>query len=402
MLHEHHRGPVAALCYGPHGCYYGDFTASIYYPVVVASLWHWTGNLDLVKAYLEPARRAIAWADAYGDPDGDGLYEYATTSEQGERNQGWKDSNDAIVYPDGTLVAPPLGTCEMQAFAYVSKLALSELLFWTGEIEAARRLFQQARELRGRFNDRFWMEDERYVAMALDRDKHLVRSIASDPGHCLASGILDDERVPAVAARLMSPEMFSGWGVRTLSSGHPAYDPLSYHRGTIWPVENAVFALGFARYGLYDELHALSKAQFEAAGLFELCRLPETFGGHPRDEGHPFPGLYPRANWPQAWSASAVFCMIQAIVGAVPYAPLHLLLIDPHLPAWLPQLELRNLCVGGAAVDLSFRRSPDGRTEFTVLDKRGTLHVVRQPSPQSLTADWSERVRDVLSSLHRG
>ncbi len=398
MLHEHHTGPLAALQYGPHERYYGDVTTSIYYPVVVASLWHWTGDRELVRPFVGPARDALAWADrcALGPH---GFYEYRTRSEQGEKNQGWKDSDDAIVYEDGSQVRDPLGTCEMQAFVYAAKVAMSELLFWLGDLDDSRAYFEQARDLKRRFNERFWMQDERYVAMAIDHDGRLARSIASDPGHCVAAGIVDDDRVPAVAARMMSPDLFSGWGVRTLAASHPAYDPFAYHRGTVWPVENAVFALGFARYGLHAHVHTLCKAQFEAASLFDGCRLPETFGGHPRDDEHPFPGLYPKANWPQAWSASAPFAMLEALLGIVPYAPLHALLLDPHLPAWLPSVIVRNVRVGDASVDLRFVRGLSGRTHYEVLRREGLIHVLRQPSPQSLTAGWGERFRDAVATL---
>ena len=398
MLHEHHRGPLAALRFGPHERYYGDVTSSFYYPVVVGALWHWTGELDRVRPFVRPALDALAWADGCARRE-DGFYVYRTRSEQGEKNQGWKDSGDAIVHADGTQVSDPLGTCEMQAFVYAAKMAMSEVLFWLGEVRQARALFSEAQTLKRRFNESFWMDEERYIAMAVGPDGRLVRSVASDPGHCIAAGIVDSERVAEVAARLMRPDLFSGWGIRTLSALHPAYDPFAYHRGTVWPVENAVFALGFARYGLHAEMHTLCKAQFEAARLFEAFRLPETFAGHPRDPEHPFPGLYPKADWPQAWSASAVLAMLQAMLGIVAYAPLHALLIDPHLPEWLPSVTLNNLRVGAARVDLRFLRRPNGRTDYEVLSRDGTVHVLRQPSPQSLTAGWAERVRDAVGSL---
>jgi hypothetical protein len=193
--------------------------------------------------------------------------------------------------------------------------------------------------------------------------------------------------------------MFSGWGVRTLSSRHPAYNPYSYHRGSVWPVEHGSFALGFLRYGLHDHVARLCRAQFEAAALFDFYRLPELFTGHPRDGAHPFPAHYPHANSPQAWSASAVWSMVQAMLGLYPYAPLHLLLVDPHLPEWLPDLTIRHLHVGKAEIDLRFFRRPGGDTTYEILNQRGSLHLVRQPSPWSLTATFGERLVDALSSL---
>jgi glycogen debranching enzyme len=205
-----------------------------------------------------------------------------------------------------------------------------------------------------------------------------------------------------VADRLLPADMFSGWGVRTLSSSHPAYNPYSYHRGSIWPVEQATFALGFMRYGLHDHVQRIARAFFEAASLFELHRLPEVFSGHPRDERHPFPALYPRANWPQAWSASAAFLMVQALLGIYPYAPLATLFVDPHLPVWLPEVTVEGLRVGGATATLRFFRRADGRSDYRVVAVEGRLHVLRQPSPWSITATRGERFRDFVESLLPG
>lgn len=399
IVHELHTNPLSVLNFDPHSRYYGSVTGAIYFGVVVAGLWHWTGDKELVRPLVQTALKGLQWADKYGDIDGDGFCEYLTRSEQGEKNQGWKDSGDAIVYEDGTQVPDPLGTCEMQAFIYASKMHLSEVLWWLGEVELAEKLFHQAEELKKRFNEAFWMEDENYIALGLDSQKRQIRSIASDPGHCLASGIVDQSMAERVGQRLMQEDLFSGWGVRTLSARHPAFNPYAYHRGTVWPVENAVFALAFARYGLHNLMHRLCAAQFEACGLFDYYRLPEVFAGHQRDQQHPFPAIYPRSNWPQAWSASAPFTFLQALLGIYPYAPLKTLLMDPHLPEWLPEISLHNMRIGLASVSIRFFRTPIGNTDYEILDQRGKLHIVRQPSPWSLTAGWGERVRDAIESL---
>ena len=399
MLHEAHTGPLAMLDLNPRRRSYSSITTSGLYAFIVAELWHWTGDKDLVRPFIEPALRALQWLDRHGDLDGDGFYEYKTRSPMGPRNQAWKDSSDAIVYDDGRLVEPPIATCEEQAFVYVAKLHLAETLWWLGEHDLSRRLYRESSELKKRFNDAFWMEDERFYAMALDAQKNPVRSIGSNAGHCLAAAIADASLVRDVADRLFAPDLFSGWGIRTLSSDHPRYNPYSYHLGSIWPVEHGTFAIGFWRYGLHDRVEQIAHAQFEAASLFEFHRLPELFGGHPRDEDHPFPGIYPNANSPQAWSASATFSLLQALLGLYPYAPLKMLVIDPHLPAWLPELTLRDLRVGKACVTIRFRRGKDGRTSYRILEKRGTLHVVRQATPWSLTSQPAERLRDALSSL---
>jgi glycogen debranching enzyme len=399
MLHQAETGPLAMLNVHPLARYYGSITTSGFYPVVVSELWHWTGDTDLVRPFVAPALRALRWLDEYADVDGDGFYEYRTRSEQGLRNQGWKDSDDAIVHEDGRQAGVPIATCEEQAFVHVAKLHLSELLWWLDEKDEARRLYREATELKQRFNDVFWMEDAGFFAMGLDGDKRPIRSIGSNVGHCLAAGIVDEPFVRRTADRLFADDMFTGWGIRTLSSQHPAFNPYSYHRGSVWPVEHGSFAVGLVRHGLHDRLEQLCRAQFEAAALFDSYRLPELFSGHQRDLDHPFPAHYPNANSPQAWSASAVWCLLQAMLGLYPYAPLHLLLVDPHLPSWLPEITVHNLHVGGAVVDLRFYRERSGRSDYDVLDTRGRLHVVRQPSPWSLTAGFGERLRDALSSL---
>jgi glycogen debranching enzyme len=375
MLHEAHTGPLAALDLHPRRRYYGSITTSGFYPVIVSEMWHWTGDLDLVRPLVRPALDALAWLDRDSDRDGDGFYEYQTRSSQGVTNQGWKDSGDAIVDEGGGLVVPPIATCEEQGFVYAAKLHLSEVLWWLGEKDQARRLYHEAGELKKRFNDRFWMEDEGFFAMGLDPQGRLIRSVGSNPGHCVAAGIVDTERAERTVHRLMAPDLFSGWGVRTLSSSHPAYNPYSYHRGSVWPVEQGSFALGFLRYGLHEELEALCRGMFEAARLFDFYRLPELFSGHRRDADHPFPALYAQTNSPQAWSASTVFCLLQCLLGLYPYAPLKLLLLDPHLPSWLPEITLRNLRIGGSVVTLRFYGEGDG-SDYEVLEQRGRLHVI--------------------------
>lgn len=398
MLHEAHTGPLAALNYNPRSRYYGAATTSSFYPLVLSELWHWTGNKRKIKSLLGPALRGLQWKDKYTDRFGDGFYDYETRSKQGNRNQGWKDSGDAIVYEDGRQVDPPISTCEEQAFVYVAKLRMSEMLWFTGDRDLARRLFHEASELKKRFNDRYWMPDKNFFALGLDAKRQQISSISSNPGHLLACGIVHKQFAQLVARRLLQDDMFSGWGVRTLSANHPAYDPYSYHRGSVWPVEHGSFALGMMRFGFIKELHTIARAVFEASTLFDHNRLPECFSGHPRDREHPFPALYPKTNWPQAWSASSVFAIMQAMLGLYPFAPTNLLLLDPQLPDWLPEVFVRNLHVGKAVVSIRFYRK-GASTHFDVLKKRGRLHVLRQPSPWSLTARVTERVRDVMESL---
>jgi glycogen debranching enzyme len=392
MLHEAHTGPLSQLGLNSRGRSYGSITTSGLYPFILAELWHWTGDADAVRPYVDHALAALEWLDR--ERKHDGLYTYQTHSSDGVKHQAWKDSPDAIVYPDGSPVEPPIATCEEQGFVFIAKVHFAETLLSLGRADEAKRLFDEALALRERFNAAFWMEDEGWYALAIDANGEQVRSIASNAVHCVATAIADDAHVPRIAERMFRDDLFSGWGVRTLSAAHPSYNPYSYHLGSIWPVEHGTFALGFMRYGLHDAAQRIAKAQFEAASLFDFHRLPELFGGHPRDGGHPFPGIYPNANSPQAWSASTTFALLQAMLGLYPYAPFKVLLVDPHLPEWLPEITLRDLRVGEATVSIRFH----GQT-YEVLEKSGTLHVLEQPMPWSLTATPGERLRDFLVSL---
>lgn len=384
MLHEAHADE--------RGRNYGSITTSGLYAFALAELWHWTGDPDLVRPFIDPALRALEWLDR--ERLQDGLYTYQTRSPDGVKHQAWKDAPGAIVYEDGTEVEPPIATCEEQGFVHVAKLHFAEMLWAIGMRDEAQRLLHETLALRDRFNEAFWMEDLGFYALALDSNGRQVRSIASNAGHCIATAIIDESRVRRVVDRMFEPDLFSGWGIRTLSSNHPAFNPYSYHLGSIWPVEQGTFAMGFLRFGLHDRVQQLARVQFEAAALFDFYRLPELFSGHQRDERHPFPALYPSANSPQAWSASTVFLLLQALLGFYPYAPLETLLVDPRLPDWLPEITLRNVRIGRARVSIRFRG-----TSWDVLQKEGKLHVVHQPMPWSLTASKKERVFDLVKSM---
>jgi glycogen debranching enzyme len=401
MLHEAHTGPTKVLNYNPKARYYGSVTTSGFYPFGAAQLWHWTADKAAVAPYIEPALKALDWLDrATGDS---GFLHYRTRSRQGVENQGWKDSGDAIVDADGRQVHAPIATCEEQGIVYAAKLNFAEVLWWFDRREEAKRIFHEAEELKRRFNDAFWMEDEGFLAMALDARNTQVRSIGSNPVHCVATGIVDKALVPRTLSRLFAPDMFSGWGLRTLSAAHPAYNPYSYHRGSVWPVEHGPFVIGAYRYGCHERVEQVCRGMFEAAALFDFCRLPECFSGHARDHDHPFPALYPAANSPQAWSATTVFTLLQGLLGLQPFAPFRMLFVDPCLPEWLPDITLRGLRVRDAVVDLRFFRNDDGASDYEVLRQDGgSLHVVRQPSPWSLTANFGERLKDLVLSAMPG
>jgi len=395
MIHEMRRGPLAELELIPQRAYYGTVTTPAMFVVALSELWHWTGDTGALRRYRDAALGALAWAGRDGDRDGDGFLESVRRSPAGLKNQGWKDSDEAIRYPDGRLVENPLSTVEEQAFHWLALQRMAEILMALGEDGRAQEFLARTQELARRWHAAFWMEEEGFYAMALDRDKQPVRSIGSNPGHALAVGLVPAGCARAVADRLLAPDLFSGWGVRTLSSRHPSYNPLAYHLGTVWPVENATFALGFKRYGLEDHLDRLAAGLFDAASCFRGCRLPEALGGQGREES-PLPTLYPRSNCPQAWSASAVVQLVQTLLGLYPFAPAKMLaLVRPRLPAWLGAVTVRRLRVGDAQVSIRFERAGDGTTGYEVIERQGELRVVAVPPPDDVEVggeSWTERL----------
>lgn len=378
VLHQRQLSPLALLGKKPFLHYYGDYSASGLFLLGLGTAFAQSGDKAFLLSMRDKALGTLEWMDRDGDLDGDGFYEYQTRAgDGGTKNQGWKDSGQAILHADGRMVADPIAVCEVQGLYYAAKQAMGLAFMALGEHARGADLLAQADALKRRFNERFWMEDERFFALALDPDKRPVRSIASNPGACLAYGIIDADKAEAVAERLMAPDLFSGWGIRTLSSGHPAYNPLAYHLGTIWPFANALTGFGLKRYGFASSLHLVAKGLFDASELFHLDRLPEVFGGHPRDRRHPHPGIYPGACAPQAWSASAVVMLVQAMLGLIPLAPMGTLIVDPELPEWLPEVTVEGVQVGKGTVDLRFRRDASGFTEHEVVRNETGLRVHR-------------------------
>jgi glycogen debranching enzyme len=397
LLHQARSGPVSALGLDPMSGYYGDYATPVDFLVFLGQYLAWTGDQHTVRQLLPAARGVLTWLERYGDADGDSFIEYDTKSPQGVPHQGWKDAPDSIVDADGDVLEPPLATCELQAYYYSALRHAAVVFGLLGDRGLAATLAKRARRLRTAFDQAFWMPEEGIYAVALDADKQQVRAVTSNPGHLLVSGIVPRAKAAMVADRLLAEDMFSGWGVRTLSTRNPAYDPFSYHRGSVWPVEHGTFALGMARYGLVPQLHRLAEAVFDTTALFAEHRLPEAVGGVQRDPDHPHPGIYPQANAPQAWSASVIIMIVQALLGVRPAAPAGLLLIDPHLPSWLPDLRLEGLRVGAATVDLEFTRHR-GRTRARVTGRNGRLSVLRQPTAQSQATTIGGRVSDLLRS----
>ena len=396
LIHELRRGPLADLHLTAQSAYYGTQTTAALFPLAMTELWHWTGELDVLRRHRATAERALEWARTRGDVDGDGFLEYQQRSPVGIKNQAWKDSDEAIRYPDGSQVPNPIATVEEQAFYYLALVRMAEACVALEDDEAADGYLVRARALRAAWQAAYWMPDEGFYAMALDPDKRPVRSIGSNPGHALAAGIVPPAFAPLVADRLMADDLFSGWGIRTLSTGHPAYNPWAYHLGTVWPVENATFALGFKRHGLDGHVDRLLRALLEATARLPGLRLPELIGGQSRDE-LPFPVASPGANCPQAWSASATLQLAQIALGLYPFAPLRVLaLVRPRLPEGIDEVTLHNLQVGDASVSLRFRRRPDGSAAHEVLRRRGTLIVAEAPPPG---ADGPRDIGETVASF---
>jgi glycogen debranching enzyme len=365
ILHEMRYGELAHFKLIPHTPYYGTADATPLYLITLHAAWRAIGDVELLKRHLETAEGCLSWIDRYGDRDGDGFQEYQTRSSAGYENMAWKDSGDSVVYADGSLVKGPKALCELQGYVYDAWLRMAEIFQALDQPDRARELRAKAARLFKQFNEAFWDEGLGSYAFALDGDKKKVLTIASNVGHCLWSGIVPPERAARVVKRLMAPDMWSGWGIRTLSSENPAFNPYNYQTGSVWPHDNAIIALGFKRYGFGVEAARIARDISEAASHFLSNQLPELYTTIERDEKS-FPVQYLGANVPQAWAAGSVFALLQAILGFVPDAPRGKLYVDPSLPAWLPDLTVLDLRVGGHRFDIRFWR--DGpKTQFEVL-----------------------------------
>jgi glycogen debranching enzyme len=315
ILHEIRFGELTVIGDRPHRPYYGTADATPLWLVLLSEYWRLTGDDDAVRALRSHAEWALAWIDVHGDTDGDGYVEYATRSSQGLRNQGWKDSDVAVCFSDGTLAEPPIALCEVQGYVYDAKVRAAELAerVWD-DAAMAMRLQEQARSLFDRFNRDFWVDARGgYYAEALDRDKRPVDSLTSNVGHLLWSGIVPTDRSDAVVRRLFSDSMYSGWGVRTMSSDDAGYNPIAYHNGTVWPHDNSLISSGLARYGFREEANRIAVAMFEAAAHTSF-RLPEVFAGYRRSDSR-FPVRYPTASSPQAWATAAPFLWLRTMLG---------------------------------------------------------------------------------------
>ncbi len=374
IVHEVRAGEMAATGEVPFARYYGTVDATPLFVVLAGAYLDQTGDADSVRRLWPSVVRALAWMDEHGDVDGDGFIEYAPDA-HGLRNQGWKDSVDAVFHEDGRDAEGTIALCEVQAYAYAARLAGARLAVLFHEHERAEHLLRQAEQLRRHFAAAFFHADLGTFALALDGQKRACRVRTSNAGHCLFSGIATDEHAALVGQGLLSESFFSGWGIRTVASTEVRYNPMSYHNGSVWPHDNALIALGLSRYGHKPMAVRLLRSMFEASLFFDGNRLPELFCGFSRRGGQG-PTLYPVACSPQAWAAGSVFALLSACLGMSIDAPNRRVVFSrPVLPPFLNEVELKNLRIGDASVDLILHRYPDD-VGINVVRRRGRAEVV--------------------------
>jgi glycogen debranching enzyme len=375
IMHELRQGELANLRAIPHTPYFGAVDTTPLYLLLLCEVVMWSGDLEFFELLHEPILAALRWIDDDGDADGDGFVEYSRRSRTGLINQGWRDADNAVVHADGTLAEGPIALADVQGYVFHAKRRLASLFGELGDVERSQRLQSEAQELKRRFNEAFWLEDEQFVAMALDGAKRPVATVTSSAGHCLWSRIVDDEHVPAVVRRLLAPDMFSGWGVRTMSKLATAYNPVSFYNGSVWPFDNAFIARGLKKLGYAQEANRIASGLFDAAVAHEYSRLPELFCGFSR-QATSKPVSFPMSCTPDAAASGAMILVLQAMLGLYAAAEENILYVhNPVLPKWLGEVSVGNLHLGRSKVSLRFRRE-GSQTTFSVLDKQGPARIV--------------------------
>lgn len=390
ILHEIRSGEMADCGEIPHTPYYGTADATPLFVFLAGAYLERTGDIDFTRTLWPHIECALGWIDTHGDIDGDGFVEYLRGAESGLGNQGWKDSVDAISHEDGKLAEGSIALCEVQGYVYAAKRAAANMARVLGMTERATALLQQAEKLKQHFNDIFWQEDVGTYALALDGAKKPCRVRASNAGHLLFCGIVPEDRAARVADMLMSEDMFSGFGIRTLGANEKRYEPVKnpegYHNGTVWTHDTAICAAGMAKYGFEDRAAKLMTALFDAAQHFPQLRLPELFGGLPRDANGTPPAPYPVACNPQAWASASESLLLQSMLGlSVDGAAKTVTLHRPQLPPWLTELEISGLRVGDGMISLKFQRHDDG-VDITRTGGTPDIH---------LNVEWPEELGDI-------
>ena len=374
ILHELRKGEMARLGEVPFGCYYGTVDATPLFVMLVGEYFVRTGDLDTVRRWWPNVMAALGWINTAGDDDGDGFIEYHRRSASGLDNQGWKDSADAIFHADGSPAQGPIALCEVQGYAFAAKRHAAMLARALGETDTAARLEREAEALRQKFEAAFWCEELSTYALALDGDKRPCRVIASNAGHALLTGIAAPDRAARVVETLTRVGSFSGWGIRTVAISAARYNPISYHNGSVWPHDNALIALGLARYGHKEAALRVFGGLFDAVSYWDPRRLPELFCGFARR--HTAPTMYPVACSPQAWASASVFALVQASLGLkFDHGAGEIRFEYPMLPGFLEHLHVRGLRLGDAVADVMLHRF-GGEVAATVTRREGQVRVV--------------------------
>jgi glycogen debranching enzyme len=373
ILHETRSSEMARLGEVPFERYYGSVDATPLFVILAGAYYDRTNDRAFLARVWPHVERALAWIDRYGDRDGDGFIEYARRSSSGLIQQGWKDSQDSVFHADGSLANAPIALCEVQGYVFDARRRAAALADTLGFAARAGELRRQAERLRDLFEDRFWCDKESIYALALDGEKRPCRVRSSNAGHCLFSGIASPERARRVAEQLVRPEMFSGWGIRTISSEESRYNPMSYHNGSVWPHDNGMIAAGFSRYDFDDPIGSLFTGLFDASESMDVHRLPELFCGFHRRAGEG-PTLYPVACSPQAWSSGVVFHLLQASLRLSIDAEGRLCVRRAMLPPFLTSVRLLNLELPSGQADLLFERQ-SGDVSVTLLRKAGDCEL---------------------------
>ncbi len=375
ILHEMRRGEMAALGEIPFGLYYGTVDATPLFVYLAGRYLSRTGDLALIRALWPHVEAALVWCDRHGDRDGDGFVEYAAKAVGGLSQQGWKDSEDSVFHADGALAKGPIALCEVQGYVYAAKVEAAGMAEALGRSEMAARLRREAEALRERFIKAFWCADIGAYALALDGAKRPCRVRSSNAGQCLFTGIADDHHAGRIADLMLSEDMFTGFGVRTIASGESRYNPLSYHNGSVWPHDNALIALGLGRIGRRADAGRILEGMFQAGLFMDQLRLPELFCGFIRRPGEG-PTLYPVACNPQAWASGAPYMLLEACLGIqVDSRAERIVFNNPMLPACLDDLRITGLRAGGGSVDLVLRRHAEDVT-IEITRRSGKLEVV--------------------------
>lgn len=374
ILHEARFGSAVGLATERGQAYYGSIDATPLFVMLLGELRRWGLEHQFVDQLLPHADRAIEWIENFGDRDGDGYVEYERQNPRGLANQGWKDSWDAIRFADGRLAEPPIALCEVQGYVYAAYVARAHFAREAGDEPLFRHFRSKADALRKRFNEDFWLEEQGCFALGIDGRNQPIDAVASNQGHCLWTGIVDPERAASVADRLLAPDMFSGWGVRTLSSTMAAYNPVSYHNGSVWPHDNALCASGLSRYGFYDHAHRIIGAQLAVANE-RGGSLPELFAGFDRRE-IPVPAAYPASCSPQAWAAASPMLWLRTLLRLDPWVPRGKVWLAPRLPEWINHLEVQDIELGGNK--LSVRVEAD-EVEVNLDGDLEVIHQLREP-----------------------